>query len=83
VRLAITCRKQNEVKKEERKEDNTEIKSLKDALSGLKLGGMGGQQQIGGGTYPTTKAKFIPSDTPVNTQIEGVSVANFAINFLG
>ena len=68
--------KQSREEEAKRPEDDEEPKedfsALKDALSGLKLGGA-----IGGGKSQQNKIESnttIPADTPLNTQIDGVNI---------
>ena len=71
----VTLSPDNEAKEEESKQDSDDIKELKNVLAGLKLGGIGGHkphQLHDQEDAPKGKKHYIPSDTPLNTQMDGV-----------
>lgn len=70
----VTSAPDNEAKEEESKQDSDDIKELKNVLAGLKLGGIGGHkphQLHDQEDAPKGKKHYIPSDTPLNTQMDG------------
>jgi hypothetical protein len=67
--------REEDEREEENKEDVEDIKALKQALAGLGFGPSQKKKPVQEEEDDyVPKGHFVPSDTPMNTQMDGVSV---------